>query len=1061
MKLQFIITILLLLTGGCIYAQQKIFLHGSVTDTTNNPVIGASITSASGNRIAINNEEGFDFPVTRLPDTLMISAVGYTSKQLIVNNALNSLHIILQFEPGHLKEVVVNTGYQKIPKERSTGSFYLINNDLLNQRVSTDILSRLDGITSGLLVDKRRPNQATYQLRGLSTLTLSAMMPLIILDNFPYSGDINNINPNDIENIAILKDAAATSIWGARAGNGVIVITTKKAQPGQPLRVSANVSLTLQPKPDLFTAYQVPTADYIYLEEYLFQQGYYKSMFKNIRRPAISQVVEILQAQKTGLLTQQLADDQINSLKKIDVRNDMEKYLYRNAAAQQYDISLSGSSGKLDYIFSSGYNKDMSNLIGNANNRITLRNDNTIHLARNWDFRSSIILTQTHATNNNPGGFGSYAVSVNGITPYTTLVNPDGTAAAIDIYYRGMFTDTAGNGQLLDWKFRPIDELHNNNNYTNQADILMNLASDYRINKWLSATGQYQYESSRTDNYNYHSLQSFYARDLINQYTQIGAGLPVYIIPKNGILNTNGQKTESQSARAQLNLNSPGNNKSQVSAIAGAEIRQVKTTGAARQDFGYDDNSLTSVGVDYTTQYPTYDNVRGMAYIPNATVFSGTVNRFISLYSNASYIYDNRYILSGSIRKDASNFFGVRTNQKWVPLWSAGAAWNISHEKFYKATWLPYLKLRATYGISGNLNPNASALTTMYYYNSSASSIGIPFSELSSPPNPDLRWEKVKQLNLGLDFSLARNIISGSLEYYKKKSVDLINTEDLDPMTGFSTTLTNSATIGGHGIDITINTINTNGKLKWRSMLLFSYVSYKVLKNLSPIPIDGLVSNGTIIFPVTGYNPYIISSYKFAGLDPETGDPLGYVNGEKSKDYSTISENPISQQVVSGQALPPYFGTLRNTVEWKNFTLALNVSGRFNYYFRKPSLNYTSLIRYGTNGYGFENRWQKPGDEKTTDVPSIVYPLQSQRDAFYQESSVNVLQADNVKLTEIYLGYSLVPHSLKFMRPVTLYLYLNNLNVIIWEKNKEGIDPDILYNVKLPVSLSAGLKFDL
>lgn len=1061
MKRQLLIFIPLFFTSVLLYAQQKITLHGNITDTANNPVIGASISAINSKSRSVNNEEGFDLITHILPDTIIISAVGFKTRKVMVHSATDSLQITLQLAPGYLKEVLINTGYQRIPKERATGSFYLINNDLLSQRVSTDILSRLDGITSSLLIDKRRPDQTTYQLRGLSTLTQGAMMPLIVLDNFPYSGDINNINPDDIENITVLKDAAATSIWGARAGNGVIVLTTKKAQRGQPLRVSANVSLTIQPKPDLFTAYQVPTASYIGLEEYLFKEGYYNSMFNNTRRPAISEVVEILQAQKTGLLTEQQADDQINALKKIDVRNDMEKYLYQSAANQQYDVSLSGSSGKVDYIFSAGYNNDMSNLRGNGNNRTTLRSDNTIHLKKNWNFHSGIILTQTHTNADNPGGYGSYVVSLNGITPYTRLVNPDGSAAAIDIYYRGMFTDTAGNGQLLDWKFSPIDELHNNNNYTNLSDVLVNLGSDYKITKWLGANAQYQYESSWNDSYNYHNLQSFYTRDLINQYTQIVDGSPVYIIPKNGILNTNLQKMESQSARGQLNLDYIWKNKNHLSAIAGVEIREVKTTSDARQDFGYDDNSLNSIGVDYTKQYPTYDNVRGNAYIPNATNFTGTLNRFVSLYSNASYIFDNRYIFSGSIRKDASNFFGVRTNQKWIPLWSTGAAWHISRENFYKVAWLPDLKLRMSYGISGNLNPNASALTTISYGSASASSIGIPFTELSSPPNPDLRWEKVKQLNFGLDFSLLRNIVSGSLEYYNKKSIDLIYTEDLDPLSGFFTALTNSATIGGHGIDITINTINTNGKIKWRSMFLFSYVSYKVLNDLSPTPTDGFVSDGSIIFPVIGYNPYVISSYKFAGLDPQTGDPLGYLNGVKSKDYSSISENPISQQVVSGQALPPYFGTLRNTLEWGKFTLATNVTGRFNYYYRKPSLNYNSLVRYGTNGYGFENRWQKPGDEKTTNVPSIVYPLQRQRDAFYQQSSVNVLPADNVKLTDVYIGYHILPDKLKFIHNLTFYLYLDNLNVIIWEKNREGIDPDILYNVKPPISFSTGFKLDL
>src|SRR3569623_686843 len=276
MKKQLFFVILLSFLSGVVSAQ-KITLHGSITDTANNSVEGATISATNGKALSVNNEQGFDLVLSHLPDTIIISAVGYKTRTLILHNATGPLHFILQAAPGYLQEVTVNTGYQRIPKERATGSFYLINNDLLNQRVSTDILSRLDGITSGLLVDKRNSSQVTYQLRGLSTLTPGAMMPLIVLDNFPFSGDVNNINTDDIENITVLKDAAATSIWGARAGNGVIVITTKKAKRGQPLRVSADVSFTSQPKPDLFTAYQVTTASYNDLEDYLFQHNYNNS----------------------------------------------------------------------------------------------------------------------------------------------------------------------------------------------------------------------------------------------------------------------------------------------------------------------------------------------------------------------------------------------------------------------------------------------------------------------------------------------------------------------------------------------------------------------------------------------------------------------------------------------------------------------------------------------------------------------------------------------------------------------------------------------------------------
>jgi hypothetical protein len=691
---------------------------------------------------------------------------------------------------------------------------------------------------------------------------------------------------------------------------------------------------------------------------------------------------------------------------------------------------------------------------------MNLRTDNTIHLTKYLDFQTGVMLTKTHATKNSPGGYDSYQVSLNGITPYSGLVNTDGSPAALDIYYRGLFTDTAGNGQLLDWKFRPLDELHNNDNSTDLSDLLVNLGSNYRIAKWLLAEAHYQYESSWSYNNSYNNLKSFYTRDLINQFTQITADGPVYMIPKNGILNTTSQRMTSQAARGQLNIENTWDNKHHLNAIAGAEIREVKATSSARRDFGYDGNSLTSTGVDYTRQYPTYDNIRGYSYIPDITNFTGTLNRFVSLYSNASYNYNNRYTLSCSIRKDASNLFGVNINQKWIPLWSIGTAWHISNESFFKSKLLQGLALRMSYGLSGNIDPNASALTTLSYYPASISPIRLPFTNVRTLPNADLSWEKVKQLNLGLDFSFKNNRVSGSIEYYKKKSLNLINSVNLDPVTGFSTSQKNSASIGGDGIDVTINTINTNGKIKWKTLILFSYISYKVLKNLNPPSTTGFVSDGHIIFPLVGYNPYTISSYKFAGLDPQNGDPIGYANGDKTKDYYSITKNPISDQVVSGQAIPPLFGALRNTFEWKNFLLTFHISYRFHYYVRKPTINYTSFVNYGTYGYNIEKRWQVPGDEKITNIPSLVYPLKPQRDAFFQYSDINVIPADNIKLTEVYSEYHFLSSPSKLLKNLSFYLYLSNLNVIIWKKNKVGLDPDILYNVRPPASLSGGVKLN-
>lgn len=1042
-------------------AQPKITLKGIVSDSANAPILGATVRSLYSRAIAINTEDGFEITLSKLPDTLIVSAVGYTEKKEPVSSNTSKLLIVLRLSASQLPEVAIHTGYEKIPRERATGSFYTIDNKLIDEQTDPYILNRINGITSSLLVDKRRADQITYQIRGLSTLTGTAMMPLIVLDNFPYEGDISNINPNDIESITVLKDAAAASVWGARAGNGVIVITTKKPLKGAPFNVNFNVGITFKSRPDLFSAYQIPASEYIELEQFLFSKGYYNSGFNNIRRPAISQVVEILQQQKTGSITEQEANEKINALRQLDVRNDMEKYLYRAGLQQNYALNLSGSSGSIDYLLSAGYDSEASELKGNGNSRLNLRNYNSIHFTKNWDLNFGITLTKSNSITNNPGGFGSYIMSINGMTPYSRLVHDDGTSAALDIFYRGLYTDTAGNGILLDWKYRPVDELKYNDNKTTQTDLLLNLNTSYKIKKWVSANFYFQFENSWNDNRDYHSLETFYTRDFINRYTQIQDGEPIYIIPKNGILNSTNNKMTSISGRIQFNINKTFQNKHAFAGIAGAEIRQTQSNKELHQEFGFNNNSLTSIGVDYTTQYQTYNNIRGFAYIPDATRFTELVNRFVSFYANASYTFDHRYVVTGSIRRDASNLFGVKTNQKWVPLWSAGAAWNLSNESFFKSHFFDRIKLRTTYGISGNIDQNTAAVTTIAYYPADISPLLIPSAHVKTLPNAELSWEKVKQFNAGIDFSVFKSRVDGSVEYYDKKSLNVLNAVDLDPVTGFYTARKNSASIGAHGIDITLNSLNIDKTFKWRTLMLFSFVSYKVLENLSPPSTIGLHPDGINIFPLKGYNPYTIASYKFAGLDPETGDPLGYHNGEITKDYSAISQNEIDEQVISGQALPPVFGAFRNTFEWRRLLISFQINYRLHYYFRKPVLSYSSLVYYGFNGYELEKRWRKPGDEKITNTPSMVYPLKPQRDAFYQYSDINVLPADNIKLNEIYAEYKFHYPKKENAPGLTLYLLVSNLNFTIWKKNKESIDPDVLYNIKRNPFMTAGIKFKL
>jgi TonB-linked SusC/RagA family outer membrane protein len=1045
-------------------AQELLQIFGTLKNEANQPIVNASLIFKAGKSSSISDGQGRFTEVLKFEtDTLVITHIGYRPLiKVVTTHTRFPLDLVMIASINLLDEVVVSTGYQDIPKERATGSFYQLDNQILNERVSPDIISRLDGITSGLLFDHHDVEQQTIQIHGLSTLNYDAVSPLIVLDNFPYNGDISNINPNDIQSITILKDAAASSIWGARAGNGVIVITTKKAKANQPLNVSFNSNITLTPKPNLFTANQIPVSSFISLQQYLFNQGYYDSMFSDPSYPPVPAVAAILNQESNGQITAAQANQMIDQLRTQDVRTDMEKYLYQKAANQQYYLSVSGSGNKVRYLFSAGYDKDQSNLIGNGNDRLTIRSNNTFDLTSKWQLQTDIILTSNNSTANSPGGYGSYTTGTTAISPYARLVNPDGSPAAVDLYYSKAFTDTAGAGKLLDWKYRPLQELANNDNTTKESDILLNLGSTYKFFKWLSADLKYQYEQTRNDNNNLQNLNSYSTRDLINTFTQINGDDVTYIVPKDGVLNTINSINTQNAVRGQLNFKPLLGANSNLSAILGGEIRDDVSTSQTEVTYGYDPNTLTTIPVDYTTQYPTYDGIYGNEYIFDGTQFTQFVNRFVSLYSNAAYTLDDRYTFSASARRDASNLFGVSTNQKWVPLWSAGYMWKIDREKFYHLSWLPQLTLRLTYGSSGNLAPNVSALTQISYYSANSSPIHVPYVGIQAPPDPTLTWEEVKTLNMGLDYSMFNNRVSGSVDYYIKHSDNLINGALLDPTVGFGSATINSASIFSKGSDVVINTLNTTGSFKWRTSLLFNYVNFKVIKDLSPPSSAGLVSDGTYIFPVPNYNPYVIVSYKWAGLDPKTGDPQGYVNGAVSKNYEDIEQNPISAQVVSGSALPPIFGTFRNTVDYDRFSLAANITYKFDYYFRKPTTNYGTLITTGQGYTDFDQRWQKPGDELHTNVPSFIYPDDPLRDLFYQESSINVLRADNIKLTDIYLSYDL-SDKVRYVgiKSLQVYFYTSQLNLILWKANHAGIDPDLLYGIEPPKTYSIGLKANL
>jgi TonB-linked SusC/RagA family outer membrane protein len=1041
----------------------NIDVRGKIVNEKGEPVVGSVFVKGTKKGTATNDNGEFVLKGIDPGAVLVISGVGFQSLEVRVDGHTDIGIIALRTRFGVEQTITVdvNTGYQKIPKERATGSFIVVDSALLNRTTGRDILSRLDGIIlPGLIFDKRlstTPNHNFLSLDGVSTLTAAISQPLIVLDNFPYDGDIDNINPNDIESVTILRDAAAGSIWGARAGNGVIVITTKKGKYNKPLQVSFNTNFSVSGKPDLFYLPHMSTSDFIDVEKFLFGKGFYNSSLTSTNYPFLSPVVEILAKARAGTIGTAEANAQIDALRSVDARNDYSKYVYQKTINQQYFVNLSGGANQFNYLLTAGFDKNRGSTVRLDNERTSIRAVMGFRPVKNLEFQTE--LSYIEAVSHNLGNQSLLSYSPN-VLPYLTLADENGNPLVVGKDYRIGFTDTAGGGKLLDWKYRPLAELDASSATSKNYNLLFNGGINYKLNSVFSGSLKYQYGKISTDQRNWQGQGSYSTRNLINEFTQISGSTVTRNLPLGGIINQANAYTTSYRGRAQINADKTWKGQHQLAAIAGAELSESHSTSNNFQTYGYDDKLLTFQNVNSLIAYPQYiTNFSLQNTLPTIIDFSDQLYRFTSIFANASYSYKNRYIVSASARKDASNVFGVSTNQRGTPLWSAGASWDISKEPFYKVKFLSHLRVRASYGYQGNTNSKLSGLSTLRY-DGNATTSGLPYANILNPDNPGLRWEKLRTTNFGLDFSLINSRISGSFDYYKKLATDVLSVAPLDYTTGFGFSTVNNAEMTGKGIDMMIHSSNLPGKLKWNTDLVFSYNENKVTKYTPVFPPSGssVITNGYSITPIVGKPAYTIFSYKWAGLDNLTGDPMGYINGVPSKNYSVLNAAPITDLQYNGSAVPVYFGSFRNELSWKGISVSANIVYKLHYYFRRNGINYSKLISTsGAVGHpDYERRWQKPGDELSTDVPSLVYPNVSSRNTFYTNSAALVSKADNIRLQDITFGYSInQPNG--FFKTARIYGNVSNIG-ILWRANRYHLDPDYGNNIPFPLTLAIGLN---
>lgn len=650
---------------------------------------------------------------------------------------------------------------------------------------------------------------------------------------------------------------------------------------------------------------------------------------------------------------------------------------------------------------------------------------------------------------------------------YGSLINTGGQHEAIPRVVRYGYAREAQASGLLDWEYRPLDELRMKDNDEGRKEIRINTALKYDLTEDWKLEGLHQYQLIMSNNRVLYQEESFFARNLVNRYTQSDLSRP---LPLGGVLDRSQGDFYSHYGRLQTTYARKWSKYHDLNFLGGMEIRQEENIDeGGKRLYGYIDNILTAASnVDFNRSYTTRPN--SSATIPYFTS-PGTqiIDRFVSYYGNFGYSFQDRYMLSGSLRWDGSNIFGVDFNQKGIPLWSTGIAWNMHKEKFLDRSWIDVLKLRATFGANGNILRSHSSLPYIVYGHSNVVSRSLIPARLGSVGNPSLSWERVNTFNLGVDFSAFSSRIGGALEWYDKQSSNLIGKDYLDPTTGIIPILTyfniandrNYADMRTSGFDVDLNSINTDGPWKWRTYLMVSFTSNEVTNYYATdnLPITSYLTYGT---PTVrqGVSKDQLYAIPWHGLNKE-GDPQVLNSGTLNTDYTTYFNGLNYEDLLPiGVSVAPYFGAVRNSLDWQNLSFSLNITWRTGHKFRRESVLYDSFFRTGINGHeDYLQRWMKPGDELWTNVPSMPEGTNSGRNQAYIFSEALIEDASTIRLKDIQLSYTV--YAKRFsdygIKSLRLSGYAQNLG-IVWKASKSRLDPDARAFYPQPFQVNFGVQ---
>lgn len=952
--------------AGADAQQDKGVVRGKVTDAKGDPIVGATVHIAGTSSGTVTNSEG-DFSIKGLKPgtyTIIASSVGFekASKTVTVDN--NEARISLSLPDGlnPLNEVVV-VAYGTQKRSSFTGSASTLKADAYAQSPRATLQENLQGNVAGVIASNGsgQPGAAPdVRIRGVGSINAGSA-PLYVVDGVPLAAtSVSSLNNADIESFSVLKDASAASIYGSRAANGVIIITTKKGKSG---KTKFNAAV---------------------------QTGFNQVTLSKDRYPLNTPEMLELMREAWGNAGKQAADFPAELAKSgVDttINTDWFDVLTRNGQYQQYDLSASGGTEKTTFYASGSYYTSKAALMGSDFKRYTgnfkLHNQATKKLSFNLGLQLSY--RQMH-TQPDEGSNGNPVRMYKRYQPWLRVFQDDGT---YDLSYAN--------------NYNPLAVVKENWNLTSNYGALGNASAKYAFTKWLSVENQISLD------FNYNDQKAFYKSGIGTARTNGGVGSYSTYRRLNWV-NTSILRADQHFGEHGLN------------AYLGYEAQQVTGSG---------------------------NNVEAQNFLPNTTTLDNaslitaggsneTMNTLNSAFANASYNFKERYYLSASIRRDGSSRFG---NQKrFGNFWSLGASWNIADEPFMKTQQaVSELRLRTSYGVNGNQDIDNFASRALYT-SSGADYDQKPGYVFSRYGNSVLTWEKNKPFNVGLDFGFIGNRITGTIEYYTRRTSDLLLDMPVSATNGTTSLTSNIGEMNNSGVEFEINTQNivSRSGFRWNTSFNISTLKNRITALNSP-------------FIAESYNRFVGGDFYqlylrgYAGADVQTGEALWYTDNTRTKTTNNFGE---ATQYNQGSALPKYFGGLNNTLSYKGFTFNFLLSYNFgNKIYDNWGSNANSDANSGLNPtaalprYTYDHRWQKPGD--ITDVPKMMYNGTQSGSSNYSSTRF-MYDGDYIRLRDVSLSYDLPEWWIKAANMSGVRVYVRGSNLFTYMKDKRmNFDPEV------------------